>query len=112
MEHQNIGKTPLYGRGFVEVYLDNEKNSPRLQPSSCRIIKKNLPNELKSYLREKNNRFHSSKDHYYFYWIAEINNLNVKDVHRKFKEIKNKLDLDIDKLFSKSYNNLISNLSQ
>lgn len=70
-EFMGIQKTPLYGEAYVEVYLDNEKGSPKIFPGQCRIKKKYIDDDLlqgsrfKEYIRCK-------KDYYYFYW-------NVKD---------------------------------
>lgn len=64
IEFQGIEKNQIHGYAYLDAFLDNEKGLPKIQPGQCRILKKNLPNELvvdNPFIRKKSK-------HYYYYW--------------------------------------------
>ena len=78
IEFIGIDKNPIYGNAYLAAFLDNEIGRPKLEPSQCRIIKRDLESldlnkiNVSSKLKERN------KGYYYFYWMVdkkdEINN--------------------------------------
>jgi hypothetical protein len=76
IEFVGIEKNPVYGNAYVNAFLDNDKTSPRIQPGQCRIIKRELPqnlliNRLKPNLSD---RIKDQGDYYYFYWMIDEGN--------------------------------------
>ena len=69
LEFDGIEKNPIYGNAYVKSFLDNETGIPRIQPGQCRIVTKDLPNEINiddnnfNLLKRKNNG-----KHIYYYW--------------------------------------------
>ncbi len=88
IEFEGIDKNLLHGYAYVNAYLDNEKGTPKIQPGQCRIIKKNLPQNIISCLETSTisdyikNMIKKKKEHYYYYWNlikpAEINKFEKK----------------------------------
>ena len=86
LEFKGMEKNLMYGNAYLDAYLDNERDKPRIQPGQCRIVKRNLPDEIRymidypSISQENMNddnifsmikpvRFDNA--HYYFYWMRE-----------------------------------------
>ena len=87
IEFSRIRKDPLYGNAYVEAYLDNEKESPKIQPGQCRIKKKYIEDDLFQHLANRD--FLRYKDgYYYFYWNLD-NPRNIEE---------------FEKLYNNSYN--------
>ncbi len=80
-----IEKSAIYGSAYVEAFLDNEKGRPKLSPGLCRIIKENLPDELRlsGYLSDYIIGGKKRK-HYYYYWMLSAND-NIKDFKNEYK---------------------------
>ncbi|MFH1057696.1 MAG: hypothetical protein V1797_03320 [Pseudomonadota bacterium] len=86
-EHRSIGKSMLYGDAYLDAYLDNEKGSPKLIPTQCRIVINEYDNIMPnidsaisqdSRLRHPEiSKLHKSngrKIYYMYYWM--LNDLN------------------------------------
>jgi len=79
---EGIDKEFLYGLAYLNAYIDTEINYPKLDVGECRIIKRNLPNNIISILENqdeiinRSNVFSFLRDennYYYFYWM--LNNI-------------------------------------
>ena len=46
LEFKGISKSAIYGDAYLNAFLDNEKAQIRLRPGECRIIQKNLNDNL------------------------------------------------------------------
>lgn len=65
-------KNFIYGDAYLNAYLDNEIEKPKIQPGQCRLVKKNIPEDIL-----KDNRFETvlnEDKHYYYYWMVSIPN--------------------------------------
>ena len=82
LEFDGIEKNPIYGNAYVKSFLDNETGIPKIQPGQCRIITKDLPEEIDlddiafNLLKRKNNG-----NHLYYYW-----NLNQENQISNFEK--------------------------
>jgi hypothetical protein len=74
IEFTGIEKNPIYGNAYLSAVLDNEETRPKIEPTQCRIVKKNLPlrieqfgqdNPITELIMERRN----DSEHYYFYWM-------------------------------------------
>ena len=93
IEFPGIGKNPVYGNAYVAAFMDNEYGRPRLQPGLCRIINRNLPEEIKNSIvaddsdeifrmvkaRRGDNR------HLYYYWMVE-SPIEVDNFEQRYKD--------------------------
>ena len=78
IEFEGIEKNPIYGNAYVSAFLDNENGKPKIQPGQCRIVKKNLPNDVNVTLQQSqdNDVFTMIRErdgdnkHYYYYWMV------------------------------------------
>ena len=77
LEFNGISKNPFYGDAYIHAFMDNENPQIKILPSECRIVKKNLPEDLitESSKRDYENfKFikHKKKNtaHYYYYWMV------------------------------------------
>lgn len=78
IEFEGIEKNPIYGNAYVSAFLDNESGKPKMQPGQCRIVKKNLPNDVTVTLQQNqdNDVFRMIRErdgnnkHYYYYWMV------------------------------------------
>lgn len=74
IEFDGIEKNPIYGYAYVQAFLDNEAGHPKIQPGQCRLMLRNLPNDIDfahhdfSLLKQKGNY------HRYFYWNLNHHN--------------------------------------
>ena len=95
IEFVGIEKNPIYGNAYVSAFFDNEKGSPSIQPGQCRIVKKNLPenvtrildnppthDEILSLIRKRR----EDRDHYYFYWMCSHPS-KIDAFEMKYREI-------------------------
>lgn len=88
-----IIKRPLGGEAYLSAFEDTEAR-PKINPGECRIVAKNLPEELLnlvrnrhelsddaplSFLKCKNN----GKTHYYYYWMAGENS-QIKRIDKAY----------------------------
>lgn len=86
LEFDGIEKNPIYGYAYVQAFLDNETGSPRLQPGQCRLVTRNLPDNIDllngdfSLLKQKGN----DNSHRYYYW-----NVNHQNEIENFEEAYN-----------------------
>lgn len=77
LEFKRIKKTHFLGNAYIDAFLDNESNENKINPGNCRILRKNLPENIKEYLDDKNNLdgiykyLKRSNNHYYFYWMVK-----------------------------------------
>ena len=77
IEFSGIGKNPIYGNAYVSAYLDSKKETPKIQPGQCRIVKENLPDDVTRTIEQNQEndiirmiqRRDSDKKHYYYYWM-------------------------------------------
>lgn len=68
IEIEGTVKHPIYGYAYVNAFLDNENGKPKIQPGQCRIIIKNLPDDLKLSSFSRLEKIHNS--YYLFYWMV------------------------------------------
>lgn len=77
LEFSGISKNPFYGNAYINAFVDNESTQPKILPGECRIVKKNLPEDLITesskndyenfeFLKHKKNNM----AHYYYYWMV------------------------------------------
>jgi len=80
IEFEGMEKNPIYGYAYLSAFLDNEKGKPKIQPGQCRILKKNLPNDVTETLKQSQDnddvyRMIKERDgdnqHYYYYWMVD-----------------------------------------
>jgi len=76
IEFSGIEKNPIYGNAYLSAVIDNEETRPKIEPTQCRIVKKNLPlnpnqlgvnNPITELISERKN----DNKHYYFYWMVD-----------------------------------------
>lgn len=46
IEFPGIEKNEFHGSAYLSAYLANEKEEPKLEPGQCRIVRKDLPQEV------------------------------------------------------------------
>ena len=46
-ECTGMEKVPIYGQAYVNAFIDAENEEPKMQSGQCRIVKNNLPYEVK-----------------------------------------------------------------
>ena len=59
----------IVGSAYLEAFLDNENENPKIQHRQCRLVEKNLPDiidESFSMVRKRN----GTDRHYYYYWMV------------------------------------------
>jgi hypothetical protein len=89
-----VQKLPVYGEGYLNAFLDNENQLPRLEPGLCRIVKYNLPQIIIDTFKSENFRkiddlgiAEETKDHFYFYWMLKNNQVSeIKNSYKNAKE--------------------------
>lgn len=77
IEFKGIEKNQIFGNAYISAFLDNENGTLKIRPGQCRIVKKNLPEDVVETLRQRKNdeifRMINSRDgdnkHYYYYWM-------------------------------------------
>lgn len=83
IENAYIRKNPVYGEAYLNSFLDNEHETPKIQPGQCRIVKENIPdNVLKLHLLRPGI---SSAKHYYYYWMVN-NEDDIKEFEKDYKD--------------------------
>lgn len=95
IEFEGIEKNPLYGNAYVSAFLDNEKGKPKIQPGQCRIIRKNLPQDLIQLMENRNNnndgilrmiqKRNNDTNHFYFYWMVE-EPFEIEEFEKKYND--------------------------
>jgi hypothetical protein len=78
IEFEGIEKNPIYGNAYVSAFLDNENGEPKIQPGQCRIVKKNLPNDIIRTIEQSQDneifrmirKRKGDNKHYYYYWMV------------------------------------------
>jgi len=82
-----IEKSAVYGNAYVDAYIDNENGRPKLSPGLCRIIKDNLPEEIKSLLGDSNDYIIKGKrrKHYYYYWMLS-DKQQIRNFNQEYKQ--------------------------
>jgi hypothetical protein len=86
LEFDGIEKNPIYGNAYVKSFLDNETGIPRIQPGQCRIVTKDLPEEVSfddihfNLLKRKNNG-----KHLYYYWNLNQEN-EITNFERQYND--------------------------
>lgn len=78
IEFTGIEKNPIYGNAYLSSVIDTEETTPKIEPTQCRVVKKNLPftlDELR--VNEQNNPEVAllrekayDRKHYYYYWMV------------------------------------------
>ena len=79
IEFRGIEKNSIYGNAYMSAFWDNENGKPNIQPGQCRIVKKNLPEDLIQVTENNNDdetlrmikKRNNDENHYYFYWMRE-----------------------------------------
>ncbi|MFA5780512.1 MAG: hypothetical protein WC947_10300 [Elusimicrobiota bacterium] len=78
IEFEGIEKNPIYGNAYVSAFLDNENGKPKIQHGQCRIVKKNLPNNIIRTIEQSQDneifrmirKRKGDNKHYYYYWMV------------------------------------------
>ena len=84
LEFDGIEKNPIYGYAYVQAFLDNETGSPKIQPGQCRLVIRNLPEDIDfqhvdfHLLKQKGN-------HHYFYWNVNHHN-DIEDFEQQYND--------------------------
>ena len=87
LEFDGIEKNSIYGYAYVQAFLDNETGQPKIQPGQCRLVTKNLPNNIDfqhidfELLKQKGNDI----NHRYFYWNIK-NHEDIIDFERQYND--------------------------
>ncbi len=97
IEFNGISKQAIYGNAYVNAFLNNENEKPKIKPGECRIVKNNLPNEIENNL--KNNKFIKKVGkHYYYYWMLKDSS-KINDFNNQYKKLNNlKKDTKYEKM--------------
>ncbi|HDD44248.1 MAG TPA: hypothetical protein ENG63_05240 [Candidatus Desulfofervidus auxilii] len=95
IEFVEIEKNLLFGNAYLDAYLDNENEKPKINPGECRIL---LNNQLTTLWRRIENskeypynlivRKPTDSKHLYFYWMLR-NKSEIEDFERKYKDTYN-----------------------
>jgi len=103
VEFRGIRKSAFYGDAYLNAFLDNEKAQIRLRPGECRIIQKDLPDNLITNNSKRNyenfrllNQREGYIPYYYFYWMLD-NRSRIEEFTSKYKN----LEIDIYKKMTK-----------
>jgi len=90
IEFQRIKKNLIYGAAYVTAYLDSDDGNSKIQPGQCRIVKRNLPNEIKTAIGNHNSCIlkmvgilQKDNEHYYYYWMLEDPS-EIEEFERKY----------------------------
>jgi hypothetical protein len=72
IEIPGIEKNPVYGNAYVSAFRDHE-GPPRLYPNECRVLKRNLPENVLDLCSRKQgtigSRMRDAQHHFYFEWM-------------------------------------------
>ena len=73
IEISGIEKNPVYGNAYVAAFRDNEATSPKLHPNECRIMKRELPQDVLNLCTQHQgpiwSRMRDTQRHFYFEWM-------------------------------------------
>ena len=107
LEFKGISKSAFYGDAYLNAFLDNEKAQIRLRPGECRVIQKDLPDNLITNVSKQSyENFRLLKQrgdyilYYYFYWMLDNRSI-IEEFTRKYKN----LETDIYKKMTKLIKN-------
>jgi len=87
LEISGTEKNQIFGDAYVEAFLDNEAGNPRIKPGECRILIKNIPQEL-NYTLSLNNEFsriRKNGKHYYYFWMVNSNE-EIEDFIKRYND--------------------------
>lgn len=84
LEFEGIEKNPIYGYAYVQAFLDNETGKPRIQPGQCRLLKKNLPQDI-SITTTEFPLLRESTSHFYYYWNVD-NEDDIEAFQRRYND--------------------------
>ncbi len=93
LEFKGIVKSAFYGDAYLTAFMDNEKARIRLRPGECRIIQKDLPDNLITNVsKQRYESFRLLKQredyipYYYFYWMLD-NGSRIEEFNNKYKNL-------------------------
>ena len=73
IEIPGIEKNPIYGNAYVSAFIDNEATSPKLYPNECRVLKRDLPQDVLDLCTQRQgaigSRIRDTQHHFYFEWM-------------------------------------------
>ncbi|MEQ1935694.1 MAG: hypothetical protein ABL962_17700 [Fimbriimonadaceae bacterium] len=73
IEIPGIEKNPIYGNAYVAAFLDNEAAIPKLYPTDCRILKRDLLPDVVDLCTQRQgsiwSRMRNAQNHFYFDWM-------------------------------------------
>ena len=73
IEFPGIRKDPIFGNGYISAYMDNEIGQPKLYPSECRVVRKNLPQTVTDFCAARvgtvAQQMRVTRDHFYYEWM-------------------------------------------
>ena len=98
---RQVEKNFFLGEAYIDAFIDSETKSPKLEPSQCRLLKKNLDfmsnipdNPICSLLKKQSK-------YYYFYWMLQPLD-DQRSYERKYREISQSIYPRIIKLIQDS----------
>lgn len=90
IEFRGIEKNAIFGNAYLSAVVDNEISKPKLEPTQCRIVKTNFPEEIN--LESSNNTImrkiksrRGDRNHFYFYWMVDFPN-QIEEFEKSFKD--------------------------
>ena len=93
LEFKGISKSAFYGDAYLKAFLDNEKAQIRLRPGECRIIQKDLPDNLITNVSKQSyENFRLLKQrgdyiqYYYFYWMLDNRSI-IEEFTNKYSNL-------------------------
>jgi hypothetical protein len=73
IQFAGITKSLIYGNAYMDAFADNEKGSPKLYPSECRLRRKGLPKEVDEFCTLKEGTIarwmRETPNHFYYEWM-------------------------------------------
>ncbi|MDH4451985.1 MAG: hypothetical protein QE570_02255 [Verrucomicrobiota bacterium] len=86
-EFTGIEKNLILGEPYLEAYIDQSSGSPKLNPGQCRILHKNIPQDMLP-LSSDDEYFHRIRhgcDRSYFYWMCETSH-EIESFDRLYRD--------------------------
>ena len=125
IEVKHIGKDLIIGEAYISAFLDNEKWKPKIQPGQCRIVSKNLPDDVKAAIDNIDKRNDLDEEvarvfkmimksnngkHYYYYWMAK-NKDDIERIKKAYKSAQDTLRDDYKSAEKLAYSKILEALN-
>lgn len=111
-DYDGILKNPVYGEAYLKAYLDNIRETPKLKPGECRILRqKNFPGNIEQDILHNTDSYELFKllkktriNYYYFYWMLD-NFDNIGTFEKDYGEAYDSRYSEIKKLLRRNTGN-------